>query len=445
MAARISCFLIVKYVRAGWAPPLLAAAFFVHGACAENDPCAGLRRLGCGEGLWARADDDVLSLEPPQTRLVTAPKGQSGKIIIKDQTATFHLCRPGCYRTRRTNRRHNFSELFLLCPAGCYQIQHRAKYREGVPPQFIAGHEYIGMPAPTRCNWYHSGFLGLELNGINLGESPVSSITPAETRGRGILDMVWRHEAADVRVRFLGRPGNAWLFCEIALEPRLPIASIAVLLRNYPAVLNKNQPGARRILTPGALVKEGETKTLSPDQGWWALYYDDVFDAAAGRGEGPCAMMVLPEALRDIRFAPDGYAVDTRIACRPTAVTIRMAFREFKGKANAAAFAELHNEAEALRQILQTADFTPKTIINDAPLFRDKLQETRRALADPGLCKLLGDRRTAEIRKWHDAYHAWNPPGGALSIRNQETLLRALDEFNAFLWEMRLAGLVSDK
>ncbi|NCO37564.1 MAG: hypothetical protein COY42_07850 [Armatimonadetes bacterium CG_4_10_14_0_8_um_filter_66_14] len=134
---------------------------------------------------------------------------------------------------------------------------------------------YIGMPVPTACNWYHSGFLFVSLNGQELGTTPLSSMLVAQRGERAILDLVWRHEVANVRVRFVGLPGSDHLDCEIALEPKQEITSVAAGLRCYPSFFTSHykRAGARRIQTPGALVEEGNKATLEAGANWWGLYY----------------------------------------------------------------------------------------------------------------------------------------------------------------------------
>ena len=221
---------------------------------------------------------------------------------------------------------------------------------------------YIGMPQPAACNWYHSGFLFVVLDGRDIGGTPLSSMLVAESGKRAILDMVWHDPAADVRARFLGLPGRDCLFCEVAVEPRQEMKSLALRLRCYPSFFTAyhKREGARRVQTPAVLVKQGEKPAPLPakDNGW-AVYYDEVFDVAKGEGEGPCAVLVLPEAASEISIAPGGYSVETQITCPPQTRRIRMAFWDFKGRTNAEALARLRDGADAVRKELAALDFTP--------------------------------------------------------------------------------------
>ena len=370
-------------------------------------------------GRAAGESSKILSLDPIKIGIREDAKDKS-KVTVKEQDAKINLG-----------------------PVS-YSIRHHARYREGDPAQFIATGEYISMPAPTMCNWYHAGFLFLDLNGVCLGKAPISSMTVSETGERGILDMVWHHEMADVRARFLGSPGSDHLLCEIALDAKRDLTSVKIRLCCYPSFFTHwyKRAGARRVQTPAELISEGEKATLPPRQGWWAVYYDEVFDIAKGEGAGPCAMMVSPETVQEICIVTSDDAVNTHITCLPSVRNIRLAFWDFKGKTNIEALERVRTGAESLRQTLQSADFIPSLIARDAPFFRDKLREVREALADADICKLLGER-LEKVRNWYNANQAFEPDSDAFSIRDQEELLQFLKEFNSFIWEVRLAELVS--
>lgn len=300
----------------------------------------------------------------------------------------------------------------------------------------------IGMPSPTSCNWYHSGFLFLYLNGEDLGTTPLSSMLIAERGERAILDLVWRHELANVRARFAGLPGSDHLTCEIALEPKQELTSIAIGLRCYPSFFTSHhkRAGARRIQTPGALMEEGKSATLGADENWWGLYYDEVFDVAKGEGEGPCGLLFLPDEAVEITFEPGEYAVNTRIAYRPEARRLRLAFWDFKGLTNAEALARLRGSAQRVRQEVAGQDFTPAAVKSfDIAGLR---VETERALKSPAAKAALGER-IQEVTNWLDreapALEQRSATGG---IEAEESLLRSLDTYNSFVWEVKLAELL---
>ncbi|OGV73667.1 MAG: hypothetical protein A3K19_19010 [Lentisphaerae bacterium RIFOXYB12_FULL_65_16] len=373
---------------------------------------------------WAPAQEQPrklsLTLSPINTQTVEDPKDKS-KATTHRQSATFPLG-----------------------PA-TYTISYYAKFAEGDSSKMLGTEGAIGMPAPTSCNWYHSGFLFIELNGVDIAATSfIHSMTVSEIGQRGILDMVWQHELADVRIRFLGLPDADHLPCEITLEPKTELTSIKVHARCYPSFFTSwhKRQGARRIQTPATLVKEGEKATVPAKDNGWAVFYDEVFDVAKGEGEGPCAMLLLPEEGQEISFVPTGYPVETYITFPPATRTIRMAFWDFKGKTNADALERLRTGAEAVRQALQTADFTPQPVRSfDANLFRTELEK---ALQSAAVKELLG-AKTAEVQAWFDANKtSFQPGAGPMPIRMQEELLQSVEKLNSFIWEVRLAELVSE-
>ena len=226
-------------------------------------------------------------------------------------------------------------------------------------------------------------------------------MTVAERGNRAVLDMVWRDQLANVRVRFLGLPQHDHLDCEIALDPKRPIHSIDLRLMCYPSYFTSfnHRDGARRIRTPATLVEQGKRVALSPKDNWWAVYYDEIFDVAKGEGDGPCAMLLAPEEPAELTVDPGSYAVTTRIRYPAAARRMHLAFWDFKGKSNAEAMARLQSGAEQLRQELGQLDFTPVPIrgVDLASLRLD----VHRAVQSEAVRAALGTK-TAEIQAWLD-------------------------------------------
>jgi len=324
-----------------------------------------------------------------------------------------------------------------------YAVRYKAASDEQHKDRVFPVEGYIGMPMPNPCNWYHSGFLFVLLDGRDIGSTPVSSVIGTEHGPRGIADMVWRHELADVRVRFLGMPGQDRLLCEVAVDPVKPLTSITLKLRCYPSFFTAwhKRTGARRIRTPSALIEEGERTTMPASENWWSVYYDEVFDVAKGEGSGPCAMLLLPDEATDIHFAPGSYAVETTVNYPPDRRRLHLAFWDFNQLSNAEALANIQSEAERVRQELADMDFTPTAATQfDA---RAVLADIERTLASEGARKLLGPK-TEVIRNWIKEQASILLGDRATdSIRAEETLLRSMDEYHQFMWEVKLAELVS--
>ena len=367
--------------------------------------------------VWARETADV-SLGPENTRPLTTYRGHETQ-VLHEREARFNL---GAHR---------------------YAIAYKAGYDPAIPDRAFPLEGYIGMPYPTSCNWYHSGFLFVRINGDDVGNVPLSTMTVSEAGPRAIVDLVWHHPAAEVRVRFLGEPDADHLKCEIAIDPVVEIKSISVEARCYPSFFTAHhrRQGARRIQTPALLVKENEPQSGPAAENWWSVYYDEVFDVAKGEGAGPCAMMFLPEQAQEAHFAPSGYAVATRISYPPGTRNIRLAFWEFPNVSNAQALEDFRAKAESVRGALASADFTPAPLRNlDLPGMK---AEVERAVAMPEVAKSLGGKLDA-IREWlasQPAGAAGDP--GAMSVRAQESYLASVDSYQQFAWEVKLAELLA--
>ncbi|MBM3472674.1 MAG: hypothetical protein FJX75_05310 [Armatimonadetes bacterium] len=310
---------------------------------------------------------------------------------------------------------------------------------------------YIGMPQPVSTGWYHGGFLFVQLNGQDIGTTPLSSMTVAESGDRAILDMVWHHAIANVRVRFLGLPNHDGLYCEIALEPKQEITSIVVQARCYPSFFTSwnHRDGARRIWTPGALVEQGQDVTVLAADNWWAVCYDEVFDVARGEGDGPCALMLLPQEAADVRFNPQSYPVDTWITYRPDQRRLHLAFWKYPGRTNADVLAEMTVDADTIRNELATTDFTPAAVKDlDIAALR---AEVERATQSEAVKEYLGDR-LAEVQAWLAGIQGHDPNSerpelghvpGFPRIEAEEKLLASVGKYYGFMWEVRLAELLA--
>jgi len=336
---------------------------------------------------------------------------------------------------------HNRTAHFRLGDT-LYAIAYKIAVGEQDPTSLRPVEGYIGMPAPSSCNWYHSGFLTISLDGKDIGSTPLSSMLVAEDGPRAILDLVWHHEAASVRARFMGLPDSDHLLCQLTVDPKRKLSTIGVSLRCYPSYFTSwnNRDGARRIRTPSRLVAEGSSATAALAENWWAVYYDEVFDVAQGEGEGPCAMMAAPIEGAKITFAPGGYAVDTRIEFPGDTREMRFAFWEFPGVPNAQALARLRTDAAAMRAQLSSAPFTPAPVSGlDVAALR---AEVRRALDSPAAREYLGPK-LQDVQAWL-ADCELTPTGSlaASGIAAQEQLLRSVDEYYEFIWEVKLAELL---
>ena len=357
-----------------------------------------------------------LSLEPPKERRLS-PDGDHPNHLFREQTATFGLA----------------GQSYRIAWKACVDPAHEGR----VAP--IEG--YVGMPGPSSANWYHSGFLFIRINGRDIGTTPLSSMMAVESGPeRAILDLVWRDEAANVRARFVGLPGQDCLLCEIAIEPLVEITAVGLELRCYPSYFTawNRRDGARRIQTPAQLVEQDETVTGSLAENWWAVYYDEIFDVAKGEGSGPCSMLTVPPE-GEIRFAPGSYAVTTGITLPADTTRVRLAFWDHNGVTNADALAVVSKRAAEVRALLEDADFTPAAVAGFD--IAEARAEVQRALASEAAREALADQ-IAQMQAWLEA--AEPEAGGAPGVAAEEELLRSIDTYNSFKWDVKLIELLHE-
>jgi len=306
---------------------------------------------------------------------------------------------------------------------------------------------YIGMPGPSSENWYHSGFLFLDLNGRDLGTTPLESMRVTETGRRAIVDYVWDAPEARVRVRFLARAGDTKLFTEIAWEPKVALQSVRLRLTCYPSFFTAwhRREGNRTVQTPAHTFHQGETADLDPQQDWWLVYYDTVFDPARGEGRGPCALLFRPEEIAGGQVKVGSYPVHTTLTVRPEVRWVHLLFWDFTGRDNETALAQMRRYAEENRRQLAACDFLNRRVREfDLSAARAEVEELLSAAAGTEkFAEQLGGlhRRLGELLS---ALRPPSPEKGPSPIRAEEEFLRRLAEREELLWELKFHVLLHD-
>ncbi|MBN2449468.1 MAG: hypothetical protein JXR77_03710 [Lentisphaeria bacterium] len=362
-----------------------------------------------------------------------------------DPPATVQVTvKPETTRPLRTYKGHERqvlrqTEVRLRNEAASYSLRVMAGHDPAIPERAFPVEGYLGMPGPTSCNWYHGGFLWVLLNGEDVGEVPLSGVMATEEGSRGMVDMVWHHPRADVRIRFVMVPGDDALYAEIALDPSAPLAEVGVRLRCYPSFFTSHHKrhGLRRVCTPGARVAEGESVELPVPENRWALMLDEVFDVALGEGAGPCGVFIHGSDARTVRHAPESYPVTSHLVYSPATRSIRLAFWDFHGLTNAAALGGMPARAARASAFLDAADLTPPAVAGFDPLrlaeMRALATQAAAAAPDPA-ARLQGlVREIAEALQRQDR-----------SVSAQENLLRRIPEAEVLLWQVKLSGLLGE-
>ncbi len=296
---------------------------------------------------------------------------------------------------------------------------------------------YIGMPRPTSCNWYHSGFMRIVINGQDIGTYPIADFSALDSGDRGLCRLLWDCPLGRLRVSFILERGARFVKCQVLLRPALDVKSIGIRLTCYPSFFTAyhRRKGARRVKTPAALVTEGQNKSLPGRQNWWAVYYDEVFDVARGEGDGPCAVLFSPRQVQSIRIAPGDYSVHTELTIDPSARDIRLAFAEFPSTSNADALKYWSSAANNILADLASTDFTPLVIARtDFDALARELDELIGRVRPPA----------AEARKLRQMLAA--AAGAARSARQgdwkaEKKVAALLAAYQDALWELKIQGL----
>lgn len=283
----------------------------------------------------------------------------AGTVTVRDRlpqigAATFE-CQAGHQVQRHLITLENEAVRYTFRYSGCLDESH-GELRPSAEGNF-------GMPDPTTANWYWGGFLGVLINGKDAVKYELKDMRGMESGQRGGMQAIWAHPDADVSLRLLLLPGANHVLARLVWAPREGAAldDAALHLRCYPSFFTtaRNRKGERHCRTPRIDRQEPETLTLEPAEDTYLLYYDAVFDTERGEGDGPCAVLLAPEAIQSGRVSIGDYAVSTVINLDPAAGEMRFALYDFTGKTNAEAQAYMETHAERDLARLVATDFRP--------------------------------------------------------------------------------------
>lgn len=225
---------------------------------------------------------------------------------------------------------------------------------------FLEG--YIGMPQPTGANWYAGGFMGLKINGIDLGGSRMTDFWVSESGARGNLKMFWDTPMAGVTVSFVAFPGDDRLFCGLTLNPKTEIKSLSLRLLAYPSYFTywNKRDGDRKLMTATETYPQAEKPvTLDPASQWWLALYDTIFDPAKGEGDGGCAVAFVPEQVVSATATVGSYGSPIQIEYKPDTRVIRLCFWDFNKHGNEESLTKLKANVGPTLEQLRALQFAP--------------------------------------------------------------------------------------
>ena len=158
----------------------------------------------------------------------------------------------------------------------------------------------IGMGRPSRANWYQNSFYSVQIDGK---DNHRFATELGEVRGgeKGHATVIWHHSSARITTTFTLLDGDDKLLVETKLEPCSSFKTYNVKLTCYPSSMARGYAAGlatrdregltakRSLLRSNTAENKGYVnETLTKDEPW-ALFFDNYYDRALNRGEGPCA------------------------------------------------------------------------------------------------------------------------------------------------------------
>ncbi len=294
--------------------------------------------------------------------LLAAGLAAASEVSVSDTGESTHTgtweCTPGHEIRARSLRLATSVAAYRFAYSGCLDPSHGDEHP--------SSEGNLGMPEPTLCNFYHSGFMGVLINGKDAVRYTLRDVRPLESGERGSLQFIFAHPDADVGLRLMMLPDGNHVLALLRWWPRegKSVDSVRVWLTCYPSFFTaaRNRQGERHVTTPRTDQQEPTTLTLIPAEDTWLFYHDRVFDVAKGEGEGPCATLLDPANVQAGRVHIGGYAVRTELDLNPGAKEARLAFYDFRGQTNADAEAYLRAHGAADLAELTATDFRPRAL-----------------------------------------------------------------------------------
>ena len=365
-----------------------------------------------------------------------------GRVIVNDRGVNSHIIGPGAppHIIGLTGLDHSVDldtgkVNYALLYASCID----AKDSKAAIP----GEGYIGMPGPSACNWYHSGFFDLEINGKSIGKTMIHSLTVRSVADRGFADFVFDTPMAVVRIRFVAQAGGDCLYAQTLLEPREEIKSVRLTTRCYPSAFVSNSD--RHVLTPTRDLKQGEKADLDLAKEWWTLYYDSVYDAGylgpTYQGAGPCAMLWVPSQTETAGFTVGGYGIDTTLNLKPALRDFRFVFFDYTGTKNADAMANLRRRGNDLLNELAAFQFTDPSLANWN--LAQKQEELRKMLAAVPEDKTTAAKYDEWAKKLTEQLKLIQDSGPG-AIMGEAEAAKTIGEWEQGLPELKLAALLRE-
>lgn len=342
--------------------------------------------------------------------------------------STFECGTAGHQVKKQTISLANETSRYAFGYSGCTDASHGA-LRPSAEGNF-------GMPEPWAGNWYWGGFITVKVNGTDALQYNLTDMRVLDSGPRGSFQAVWAHPDATIGLRIMLLPGSNHVLCDLSWKPvpEKTIQTVVVGLRCYPSFFT--QAAERHCQTPTTDLKQTQTLNLVPDKDTYLFYYDAVYDVAKGQGNGPCAAVIAPEAVKSGKVAVGTYSEDTTLELKPEVGHLRFALYDFNKQSNADAEAYLKAQAAADLAELLKVDFRPQ-MVREMDLDKFRAEATRLiaeaaedgAALKPKVDELLG--KVAGLKTKADAGDWQAEADIAQALRDSEDLFWRLRTFAA--------------
>lgn len=196
----------------------------------------------------------------------------------------------------------------------------------------------LGMPYPSKANWYPQSFISFQCGAIKSSLCHVEILECRSGKEQGIVQLRYSKDDFTARVEIsLLEDDNRLLFA-MHLESAPPkIASYQLDFLCYPSSFGGGYEAGkdsrkREAQTSGRTLNPGGTVILGNDE-YWVCFYDKYYDVSQNRGEGPCAILFNPRQALRAEAQMGDYACSLRLSL-PVSQSASLMLWDFNGWGN---------------------------------------------------------------------------------------------------------------
>lgn len=171
----------------------------------------------------------------------------------------------------------------------------------------------LGMPHPSKANWYVQEFVSFQCGTIKSSLCHVEILECRSGKEQGMIQLRYSKDDFAARVEIILLEDDNRLLFAMHLESAPPnIASYQLDFLCYPSSFGGGYEAGkesrkREAQTSGRTLTPGGTVLLEDDE-YWVCFYDKYYDVTQNRGEGPCAILFNPRQAQCAEARISAYA-----------------------------------------------------------------------------------------------------------------------------------------